>query len=439
MAMAMAASTSSILSSTPTFHLLLRRRRPPTLLRPISASKLPSPPPPTPPGQAYQPFRPPPSPLPPKFRSLSPIERLDVLRDRLGLWHDYAPLISSLLTSEGFTPPFIEEITGITGVEQNRLAVASQIRNSLISSSFDPDLLPFFDSLGGAELLYELRFLNATQRSATARHIAINRFDAKSAQELARAVKDFPRRTGDDGWTSFYADSPSDCLAYTYFRLGLEALATPDRVAALEKALDSAETESAKARIEKEIEKASKSGGAGDGDDEEETKLRVPVVRLRYGEVAETSSVALFPVVRETDGAEGVEAAPAWCKPEGEMGVVAAEKGWGRWVVLPGWGPVVALDSGVAVEFGDAKVLPWKKGRYEKETVVVVVDRRRRAVETAEGLYLVAGEREEKGRLGVKRGKELIEKGIEGSLGNVVMVVMPPKEEDDQLRDEDWD
>ncbi|KAM0949658.1 putative rubisco accumulation factor 1 [Dioscorea sansibarensis] len=437
-------ASSSMLSSTPSFHLPLRRR--PTTLRRISASKLPSPPPPTPPGQAYQPFRPPPSPLPPKYRSLSPLERLDVLRDRLGLWHEYAPLLASLLTHEGFTPPFIEEITGITGIEQNRLAVAAQVRDSLISSSFDPDLLPFFDSLGGSELLYELRFLNATQRSATARHIVINCLDPKSAQDLARAVKDFPRRRGDDGWTSFSADSPGDCLAYTYFRLSLEALATPDRVAALEKALDSAETESAKARVEKEIEKASKDKDAGDGDDEEEMKLSIPVVRLRYGEVAEASSVALIPVVREMDGAEGVEAAPAWCKTEGEMGVVAAEKGWGRWVVLPGWGPVAALGGGVAVEFGDAKVLPWKTGKYEKKPAVVVVDRRRRAVEVAEGLYLVAGERKdkekekEKGWLGVKRGKELIEKGIKDSLGIVVLVVRPPMEEQEyQLRDEDWE
>ncbi|KAJ0967279.1 hypothetical protein J5N97_024196 [Dioscorea zingiberensis] len=430
---------ASMLSSTPSFHLLRRR---PSILRRISASKLPTPPPPTPPGQAYQPFRPPPSPLPTKYRSLSPLERLEVLRDRLGLWYEYAPLISSLLTHEGFTPPSIEETTGITGIEQNRICVAARVRESLISSSFDPDFLPFFDSLGSAELLYELRLLNAAQRASAARYVAIHRLDPKSAQDLARAIKDFPRRRGDDGWTSFSADNPGDCLAYTHFRLSREAIETPDRVAALEKALEVAETDSAIARIEEEIVKASKGEEAGgDGEDAEAIKPSIPVVRLRYGEVADASSVALIPVVSERDGAGGMEAAPAWCKAEGEMGVVSAERGWGRWVVLPGWGPVAALEGGVAVEFADARVLPWKVGRYEKEAVLVVADRRRRAVAEAEGLYLVAGPREEKEtRLGVKRGKELMEKGIEESLGFVVLVVRPPKEgEDDQLSVEDWD
>ncbi|XP_039143962.1 rubisco accumulation factor 1, chloroplastic-like [Dioscorea cayenensis subsp. rotundata] len=109
-------------------------------------------------------------------------------------------------------------------------------------------LLPFFDSLGGAVLLYELRFLNTTQCSATARLNALNCFDAKSAQELTRTVKDFPSRTGNDGWTCFSMDSPCDCLAYyMYFLLSLEALATPAWVAMLEKALDLAGTESSKA------------------------------------------------------------------------------------------------------------------------------------------------------------------------------------------------
>jgi len=36
------------------------------------------------------------------------------------------------------------------------------VRDSLLSetAAFPPDLVPYFDSLGGPELLYELRFLN---------------------------------------------------------------------------------------------------------------------------------------------------------------------------------------------------------------------------------------------------------------------------------------
>ncbi|XP_008775953.3 rubisco accumulation factor 1, chloroplastic-like [Phoenix dactylifera] len=409
---------------------------------PISATKIPFlPTPSSSSGELYQPFRPPPSPLPKKYRSLDPAERLDILRNRMGLWHEYAPLIPAL-ANDGFSPPSIEEATGISGVEQNSLIVASQVRDSLLSSSFDPDLLAFFDAGSGADLLYELRLLNAAQRAAAARRVVEQRLDPKGAKELARAVKDFPRRRGDSDWARFSASHPGDCLAYTHFRLSREALSAGDRIAALERAMEAAETEGARKRIEEEMEKAAGGGREGIEESEGAGRVTVPVVRLRYGEVAEATSVALLPVCRAGEGAEGVAAAPGWCRAEGELGVVAAERGWGRWMVLPGWGPVAAVGKGggVAVEFGDGRVLPWKASIKSgmEEAVLVVADRGRREVAEEDGFYLVA--EGEKGELGVESGDKLLEKGVEEALGTVVLVVRPPKEEeDDQLADEDWE
>ena len=49
--------------------------------------KLPfTPPPMAPPGRLYRPFHPPPSPLPPSYRTLDLTQRLEVLRDRMGRW-----------------------------------------------------------------------------------------------------------------------------------------------------------------------------------------------------------------------------------------------------------------------------------------------------------------------------------------------------------------
>ncbi|KAJ6843110.1 rubisco accumulation factor 1, chloroplastic [Iris pallida] len=414
-----------------------RRHQRPSHLKPISSSsrRPPSPPPPPPLGTAYQPFRPPPVPLPPQYRSLSPTEILSILRDRLGRWHDYAPLISSL-SNQGFDPPSIEESTGLSGVEQNRLAVASRVRETLLPS-LPPDLLSFFDSAGTADSLYALRLLNASQRVAAATRVAALNLDPKAAHDLARAIKDFPRRRGDDGWASFSADSPGDCLAFTYFRLSREVIDEAEKILALEKALESAETEEAKKRIAHELERASAAGG-GEEEDELAAKMRVPVVRLKYGEVAEAASVALLPVCRATEGVRGVEEAPRRLQWEGDLGVVSAEKGWGRWVVLPGWAPVLGLggESGVAVEFADdARGIPW--GKRKEEGVLVVVDRKRKEVVDGDGFYLVGSGGEE--GLGVERGKALAEKGVKEGLGSVVMVVRPPSEEDNQLADEDWD
>ncbi|KAH0456110.1 hypothetical protein IEQ34_014017 [Dendrobium chrysotoxum] len=412
-------------------------------LRPIFAiPRIPSTPPTKPPGELYQPFRPPPSPLPPKYRSLGPAERLEILRNRLGLWHEYAPLISSL-SRDGFTPPSIEEITGITGVEQNRFAVASQVRDSLLSPAFPTDILAFFDASSGADLLYELRLLNAAQRAAAACHVVHHRLDPKAAQELARAIKDFSRRRGEEGWECFSAASPGDCLAYSDFRLSREATTDGDRVAALEKAMKEAESDGARRKITEELEKR-RNGEPTEEEMKKAASATVPVVRLRYGEVSEASSVVLLPVCRAEEGGEEVEAAPAFCKLEGAMGVVKAERRWGRWIVLPGWGPAaeVGVKGGVAVEFLDGRVLPWRKNRWEKEeAVLVVVDRKRIEVEEeVDELYLVRDWEKENG-LTVERGKKLLEMGRKTeALGAVVLVVRPPKEaEDGQLNDDDWE
>lgn len=418
--------------------ILLGRTRPfvtstpkSTRLKQISAAKLPFSPPPSPPGELYQPFRPPPSPIPPKYRSLDPAERLEILRNRLGLWYEYASLIPAL-SQEGFTPASVEELTGISGVEQNCLIVAAQVRDSLQSSKFDPELLAYFEN-GGYELLYELRLLSATQRVAAARQVVEDRLDGKATQELARAMKDFPRRRGDDGWDSFSRESPGDCLAFSHFRQSKEAIADSERRLALEKALEAVETEPARKRLELELEK--KAGGAEEAVDDI-SKYSVPVVRMKYGEVAEATSVVVLPVSEAGEGDEGVAAAPA-CRTDGDFGVLTADKAWRRWVVLPRWGPLAEIGEGgaVAVGFPDARVLPWRTNRWEREEPVLVVADRTRKVVEEEGFYLVS----RVGGMAVERGSKLLEMEVE-ALGTVVLVVRPPKDEfDDQLQDEDWD
>ncbi|XP_019438898.1 PREDICTED: rubisco accumulation factor 1.1, chloroplastic-like [Lupinus angustifolius] len=78
----------------------------------------------------YQPFRPPPTPLPSKFSKLDLAARIDILANRLGQWYEYAPLIPALFR-EGFSPPSLEEATGITGVEiaTKRLNRKIQVNN----------------------------------------------------------------------------------------------------------------------------------------------------------------------------------------------------------------------------------------------------------------------------------------------------------------------
>ncbi|KAH1191965.1 Rubisco accumulation factor 1.2, chloroplastic [Glycine max] len=358
--------------------------------------------------------------------------RIDVLANRLALWYEYAPLIASLIR-EGFSPPTIEETTGISGVEQNRLIVGAQVRDSLVQSNADPDLLAAFET-GGAELLYEIRLLSASQRVAAARFLVENRCDGKAAQELARAMKDFPSRRGDKGWESFDYTLPGDCLSFMYYRQSKEHRnPSEQRTSALEQALRVAETEAARNVILEELEGK---GEEGDTVGEGEAAARVPVVRLRIGEVAEASSVVLLPVSAAEE--REILEAPFESRSQGEFGVVVAEKGWGKWVVLPSWDPVVGLGKGgVVVSFPDARVLPWKVNRwYKEEPILVVANRSNREVGADHGFYLVNSDAE---GLKVQRGFALKEKGFTQSLGTVLLVVRPPKEENDELSDEDWE
>lgn len=349
------------------------------------------------------------------------------------------------MLQEGFTPPTLEEITGISGVQQNTFVVGAQVRESLVQSNdSDPDVIASFDT-SGAELLYEIRLLSTEKRVAAAKYIVENRLDSKGAQDLARAIKDFPRRKGDRGWECFDYDSAGDCLAYMYYRLSREYNNSSERrTAALEEALKVVVTEKARNLIVGDLERK------GDGKDgvEEETGagVRVPVVRLKIGEVAEATKVVVMPVCKAGEGEKGVGEAPMEVRSEGDFGVVVAEKGWSRWVVLPGWEPVAGLvkGGGVVVAFKDARVLPWRVNRwYKEEPILVVADRSRKEVVAGDGFYLMGGTvggGDGGGELKVERGNALTEMGVKESLGTVVLVVRPPKEmEDDQLSDEDWD
>ncbi|XP_019151354.1 PREDICTED: rubisco accumulation factor 1.1, chloroplastic [Ipomoea nil] len=389
--------------------------------------------------QVYQPFRPPPSPLPSKFRNLDTSERLEVLSNRLGLWFEFAPLITSFIR-EGFTPSTLEEITGISGVEQNRIVVAAQVRDSLVHSEIDAETLDFFDR-GGAELLYEIRILSAEQRVAAAGFLVGNNFDAKQSETLARAMKDFPMRRGDRGWAAFDANSPGDCLAFSYFRLALEyqsAAAEDLWRQSLHKGLEFVVSEAAKLLLEEELE-----GKAEVKEAVVDEVVTVPLVRMQRGELAESTVVVVLPVSKAE--ATEVEAAPWNCEGTGNFGIVEAEKEWRRWVVLPGWQPIAALErGGVAVTFKDGRTLPWRESQKNKsESILVVTDRQRKEVAVDEGFYLVAGGggngsvMEEE--LKVERGSKLKEKGVTESLGMVVLIVRPPREENDELSDEDWD
>lgn len=352
----------------------------------------------------------------------------------MALWFEYAPLISSLY-ADGFTPPTIEELTGISSIEQNRLIVGAQVRDSILQCLHEPELIAAFDT-GGAELLYEIRLLSTTQRVAAATFIIDRNIDSKGAQDLARAIKDYPSRRGDVGWLDFDYNLPGDCLSFLYYRQSRENKnPSEQRTTMLLQALEVAQSEKAQKKLNGELY------GEKDEEKEKEKKeevkaIRIPVVRLKFGEVAGASSVVVLPVCKAAEGEKKILEAPMEIIAGGDFKVVEAEKGWRRWVVLPAWNPVATIGKGgVAVSFrDDRKVLPWDG---KEEPLLVVTDRERKAVEADDGYYLVGADN----GLKLEKGSELKAREVKESLGMVVLVVRPPREDDDdwQTSHENWD
>ncbi|CAI5525843.1 unnamed protein product [Closterium sp. Naga37s-1] len=134
-------------------------------------------------------------------------ELLEVVRERRGLWYEYAPAIGAL-GRQGLSPAAIAEATGMTGVEQSAVTTAAQVRATLSAAQMEPALLAFFD-VGGAEALYELRVLAGAQRKEAAEYVAREGLDGKGARDVARAIKEYERRKREADRSHFSAE-PGD-------------------------------------------------------------------------------------------------------------------------------------------------------------------------------------------------------------------------------------
>lgn len=107
--------------------------------------------------------------------NLDPQQMLNRLRARAGRWHELAKLIPSL-NSKGYDSTLIDELAGVTPVQQNEYVVSATVYESLREEGMPQHLMEYFDS-GGEELLYPLRFLEKERRLAAAEYIIEQELD----------------------------------------------------------------------------------------------------------------------------------------------------------------------------------------------------------------------------------------------------------------------
>jgi hypothetical protein len=371
----------------------------------------------------YQPFRPPPPSVPPSDSLSSSAatteEQLEILRERRGLWHEYAVIIP-ILNRAGFALSMIDEATGMTGVEQNMIVVASQVRSSLKTSGFDEEKLTYFD-VGGDQLLYELRILSAQQRKASAEFLLERKLGVKEANELARAVKEYERRKGLEG-RKYFTSAPGDCLAFDYYRKSEEYKDEVDKETVLNKALDYAVSEGAKSKLQEALKRCSY-GETSNLDEDLTERSHLQVVRLLEGEAAGAQLPMLLPIADAT--VKSLEEAPSRrATGKGPFNVLEVDvASWKAWAALPGWALITSSITPVGVHFADSSSLPLQSNKTRGEPLLLVVDKGVTELDSDDSLFIVASEGSQE--LKIKAGSKIAGSQVK-SLGKVLIALRPP-------------
>eukprot|EP00898_Chlorokybus_atmophyticus_P004041 jgi/Chlat1/4638/Chrsp3S05593 len=272
--------------------------------------------------------------------ALTAQEQLQILRERQGLWHELARVVPLLLRS-GYSPNAIDAETGLTGAEQNRWTVAAQVLESLRAAGMDPDALGYFD-VDGADVLYELRILNNTQRRQAAEYILDNNspsMEAKSVGLLARAIKDHERKRGGSD-RDFFAPTPADCLAYLYYRQALEATTAFDKETYVEQGLAVASSDAAKQKLQTLLSRAGQADSAASADDHASASVSTTPAEITVVGVADDDlRSAIVPVLGNMAAlsANQLRSAPAMANASA-LGVFSLSSSTpSQWVALPQW------------------------------------------------------------------------------------------------------
>uniref|UniRef100_A0A7S3QWT1 Uncharacterized protein n=1 Tax=Dunaliella tertiolecta TaxID=3047 RepID=A0A7S3QWT1_DUNTE len=286
----------------------------------------------------------------------SPEEMLSRLRARAGRWHTLAKLLPALATAH-FNASAVDELTGITPLEQSRWITAATVYDSLVQSGkMSEEVLEHFD-VRGDELLEPFRFLTQDMRVEAALYIVEKDLDPPECEVLARAMKEWDRRPKE---RTGFSNLPADCMAFKHLRDAGECRKPDDIEANLVKAMKAAVTDGARARIEQATQELLGTDAAGTQAGPGSlagSKSTLVVLRLDPEDIG----VRPLPVLGAYGEAavEDLEAAPR-ASQEGTFGAftIASGQGSSSWVCLPQWKALAMAQHPVALSLADCSVVP---------------------------------------------------------------------------------
>lgn len=173
-------------------------------------------------------------------------ELLLLLRRKEKNWFEWGQACQQL-TKAGYTSQVIFEETGFEPIQQNQVIVAAQVYTTLLNAGVSESVRSRFERTG-SDSLYELRILTQEQRAAAAEFIVSRNLDSEGAREVAKAVKEFARRSN---LPEGFSNHPGDAVAYEYWKVARQQNDIQERSRLIARGLMFAHSQSARQQIEK--------------------------------------------------------------------------------------------------------------------------------------------------------------------------------------------
>jgi hypothetical protein len=335
---------------------------------------------------------------------------LQMLRRKESNWVKWGQACQQLQKS-GYNPQTIFEATGFEPIQQNQVIVASQVHTTLLNAGVSEAVRSRFERTG-SDILYELRILTQPERAAAAEFIVARNLDSDGAREVAKALKEFYRRST---LPQGFSKHPGDAVAYEYWKLARQQKELQERSRLIARGLMFAHSQEARQQIEKLLTESL--GGSG------RSAPRLPFYRVEIDdELPRLLPIAGHLPVTTAD----LKDVPT-LKKTGSFQLVEVS-GKHTLVAIPGWQVIKKAQDPVGI-LCNSHQLPNQQ-TDKPEEILVVIDRTQQ--EWDSDSYFVI---DQSGQLEIQWFPDAPNATL---LGRVILVLRPKKILDESLSLDAW-
>jgi hypothetical protein len=335
---------------------------------------------------------------------------LQLLRRKESNWVKWGQACQQLQKA-GYNPQTIFEETGFEPIQQNQVIVASQVYTTLMKAGVSDAVRSRFDRTG-SDTLYELRILTQPERAAAAEFIVARNLDSEGAREVAKALKEFARRsTLPEGFSNHVGDA----VAYEYWKIARQHNDLQERSRLIARGLMFAHSQEARQQIEKLL--TDFAGG------KQKRAPGLPIYRLELDE----ELPRLLPVVGQLPLTPAdLKDVPA-VRNTGSF-QLAQLSGNCTLVAIPGWQVILKAQDPVGFLCNSSQLPTQLTGK--PEDVLLIVDRAQQEWD-ADSYFVV----DKSGQLEIQWFPDAPDVAL---LGRLILVVRPKKILDEALSHDVW-